>query len=229
MSSYSQPWSWSGCSQPSVNGLFWPQSLWTPCHGRLPHCASRTATNHRKTFVSQDRRKHYQKKLLFNISDVHPLTICGTACTGICTSVSFLTTLFYPFLISPLQCRGRMWHWCWGDHSEVVVVVTSGRVPQRRRASRETGGADRHLNRCKGSVCTPGPVSGWCCPPLLYWTLVSHFPGGQEAWEGRDEEKVEAAVMILCKNINFSHHSPHIIYLKWMDLGCSVVSKVLTR
>lgn len=72
-----------------------------------------------------------------------------------------------------------MWRRCWGGRSEAVGVVTSGRVPQWRRASWGTEDADQPLDRCKASVCTPGLVSGCCCLPLLYWTLVSHFPAGR--------------------------------------------------
>lgn len=114
------------------------------------------------------------------------------------TLESFNITLFFPSLNSPPQCLGRMWHWCWGGHTEVVSVVTSGRAPQWRRASWETGGGARPLDRCRGSVCTPGPVSGWNRLHLLYWTLVSHFPG--ERGGGRNKRKVVEFVTVRKKD-----------------------------
>lgn len=95
------------------------------------------------------------------------------------TNFGFKIILGYPLLISPPQCQGRMWHRCWGGHSEASVLAAFGRAPQWRRASGETAGADRPPNRYIESVCTPEPVSGCCRHPQLYWTLVLYFPGEQ--------------------------------------------------
>lgn len=126
---------------------------------------------------------------------------------AIWASVRFSTSCPSPFFFSPLRWWDMMWRRCWEDRSEVFFVVTSDRAPQWRRASRETAGVDQPLDRCKGSVCTPGLVSGLCCLPLLYWILVSHFPGKQE----ERKEKIR-------RKWNFHE-----------TLGCSVTYKILTR
>lgn len=157
--SYSPLLSCSSYSQISVTGWFWPRPWWTPCRGRPPRCASRTwgkgekKKNHSKT-EGDDHQKWTYK-----------------------TSYGFYIILGYPLLISPPQCQGRMWHRCWGGHSEASVLAAFGRAPQWQRASGETAGADRPPNRYTESVCTPEPVSGCCCRPQLYWTLVLYFPG----------------------------------------------------
>lgn len=97
-----------------------------------------------------------------------------------------------------------MWHRGWGDQSEVVVVVTSGRVPHWRTALWETEGADPPPDRCKGSVCTPALVSGWHCLPLLCWTLVSHFP--VQSWGKEMRESSVMGFLVHIKSISWNRN-----------------------
>lgn len=178
LSTYSPLPSLSVCSQTSVTWWFSPRPWWSPCHGRLPRTASRTATNEK--------------------SDSKPWSAARDPCwchsaVRSCLSDQFSLSLLS--LISPPRCRGKALRRCSGGRSGAFAAAASGRVPPWRRAWGETGGAGRPLNTCKGSVYTPWPVSHSCCLLSLSWTLVSHFPEEEKTKEEQTDSSPDDIIL----------------------------------